>query len=85
MLIRFAVTCGMVSQYNISNPDKKYGVKNMSNVVSKRLRIQGFIVGDPDFGPKYAKDHQKNVAKWVSEGTFKAQQSITEGIENAIG
>lgn len=34
-------------------------------------------------GPKHAKDHQQNVQKWISEGTFKAQQSITEGIENA--
>lgn len=35
-------------------------------------------------GPKYAVDHQKNVAKWISEGTFKAQQSVTTGIDNAI-
>ena len=35
-------------------------------------------------GPKYAADHQKNVAKWISEGTFKAQQSVTVGIDNAI-
>ena len=34
-------------------------------------------------GPKHAKEHQKNVAKWISEGTFKAKQSITEGIDNA--
>ncbi len=40
----------MISQYNISDPDKKYGVKNLGNVVSKRLKMQGFIVGDPDFG-----------------------------------
>ena len=43
-----------------------------------------FIVGDPDFGPKYAVEHQKNVAKWISEGTFKAQQSVTDGIDNAV-
>ena len=35
-------------------------------------------------GPKYAAEHQKNVAKWIHDGTFKAQQSITEGIDNAI-
>lgn len=75
----------MISQYNISEPEKRYGVKNLVNVVAKRIRMQGFIVADPDFGPKYAKDHQQNVAKWISEGTFKAQQSITEGIDNAVG
>lgn len=74
----------MVSQYNISDPDKRYGVKNIGAVVGKRLRMQGFIVFDANMGPKYAADHQKNVAKWISEGTFKAQQSVTVGIDNAV-
>lgn len=78
------IACGMVSQYNISDPDKKYGVKNLNAVVGKRLKMQGFIVFDANMGPKYAADHQKNVAKWISEGTFKAQQSVTVGIDNAI-
>jgi len=34
-------------------------------------------------GPKYAADHQKNVQKWIHEGSFKAQFSVTEGIDNA--
>ena len=84
MLIKITVTCGMVSQYNISDPQNRYGVKNLGSVVGKRLKMQGFIVGDPDFGPKYAVEHQKNVAKWISEGTFKAQQSVTDGIDNAV-
>ncbi|CAD6580587.1 MAG: hypothetical protein ASARMPREDX12_009593 [Alectoria sarmentosa] len=78
------IACGMISQYNISDSDKKYGVKNIAAVVGKRLKMQGFIVGDANMGPKYAADHQKNVAKWISEGTFKAQQSVTVGIDNAI-
>ena len=74
----------MVSQYNISDPNKRYGVKNIGAVVGKRIKMQGFIVSDANMGPKYASDHQKNVAKWISEGTFKAQQSVTVGIDNAI-
>ena len=74
----------MVSQYNISDPDKRYGVKNLGLVVGKRLKMQGFIVFDANMGPKYAADHQKNVAKWISEGTFKARQSVTVGIDNAV-
>ena len=74
----------MVSQYNVSSADERYGVKSLTNVVTKRLKMQGFIVGDPDFGPVYAVDHQKNVSKWIHEGTFKAQQSVTTGIDNAI-
>jgi hypothetical protein len=34
-------------------------------------------------GPKYTKDHQENVQKWIHDGTFKAQQSVTHGIDNA--
>ncbi|KAL9132026.1 MAG: hypothetical protein Q9217_000154 [Psora testacea] len=78
------IACGMVSQYNASNIDEVYGVKNVVNIVSKRIKMQGFIVGDPEFGPKYAAEHQKNVSKWISEGTFKVQQSVTVGIDNAI-
>lgn len=74
----------MISQYNISDPDKKYGVKNLGAVVGKRLKMQGFIVFDANMGPKYAADHQKNVAKWISEGTFIARQSVTVGIDNAV-
>lgn len=38
----------MVSQYNIKDPNERYGIKNLGNVVGKRLKMQGFIVGDPD-------------------------------------
>ncbi|KAI4132238.1 MAG: hypothetical protein LQ338_000790 [Usnochroma carphineum] len=78
------VACGMVSQYNAASPEERYGVKNLSNVVFKRLKMQGFIVSDPDFGPKYAAEHHKNVAKWIHDGTFVAQQSVTHGIEKAV-
>ncbi|MCJ1459997.1 hypothetical protein MMC28_010376 [Mycoblastus sanguinarius] len=80
----FIVACGMVSQYNISDPGKRYGVKNMGMIVGKRIKMQGFIVFDPDMGPKHAVEHQKNVSRWISEGTFKAQQSVTEGIDNSV-
>ena len=39
---------------------------------------------DPDMGPKYAKEHQTNVAKWLSDGSFKAEQSVTYGMDHAI-
>lgn len=76
------IACGMISQYN-TPPNQHYGIKNVMLIVGKRLKIQGFIVGDKDFGPKYSKDHQKNVQKWIHDGTFKAEMSVTEGIDNA--
>lgn len=74
----------MVSQYNVESPEQRYGVKNLIQVVGKRLKMRGFIVSDPDMGPKYAVDHKRNVSQWIHDGTFKAQQSITEGIDNAV-
>ena len=74
----------MISNFNKSSPDEIYGVKSLSTVVTKRLKMQGFIVGDPGFGSKYAKDHQKNVSKWIADGTFKTQMSTTVGIDNAV-
>ena len=54
----------MISQYNIASPEEAYGVKNLRMVFQKRLKMQGFIVSDPDMGPAYAAEHQKNVQKW---------------------
>ena len=79
-----AVCCGMISQYNNANAGEVHSVKNITSIVPKRIKMQGFIVSDPDMGPKHAVEHQKNVSKWISEGIFKTQQSVTVGIDNAI-
>ena len=55
----------------------------MPLVVAKRLTIRGFVVMDKDLGPKYTKDHQKNMQKWIKDGEIKVKLSITEGIDNA--
>ena len=34
-------------------------------------------------GPIYTEEHQKNVQKWLHEGTFKAEMSVTKGINDA--
>ncbi|ROW07358.1 hypothetical protein VMCG_03748 [Cytospora schulzeri] len=77
------VACGMISQYNIKDPAERYGVKNLPFLFTKRLTMEGFIVGDPKFGPVYAKEHQEKLQQWLHDGTFKAKLSVTEGIENA--
>lgn len=76
------VACGMISQYN-KPPGEQYGVKNLMNVVAKRLVMRGFIVFDAEMGPKYQEEHQRNVQKWIAEGEFKAEQSVTVGMDNA--
>jgi len=77
------IACGMISQYNLK-PEDAYPIKNMMQTVVKRLKIQGFIVSDANMGPKYFKDHQEKLQKWIHEGSFKAQMSITKGIDNSV-
>ncbi len=76
------VTCGMISGYSLPD-EQKYPVRNLDRVVSKRLTMRGFIVGDANMGPKYAKEHLEKMSKWLHEGTFKAKVSVTEGIDHA--
>ncbi|KAK0648235.1 hypothetical protein B0T16DRAFT_348296 [Cercophora newfieldiana] len=76
------VACGMISQYN-AKPEERYGVKNLFLFISKRITMQGFIVSDKDFGPKYAKEHQETMQKWLADGSFPAKIHVTEGIDNA--
>jgi NADPH-dependent curcumin reductase CurA len=77
------IACGMISQYNLA-PADMYPIRNLFQVVAKRIKMQGFIVGDPRMGPKYAKEHQEKLQKWISDGTFKAKMSTTVGMDNAI-
>jgi NADPH-dependent curcumin reductase CurA len=76
------IACGMVSEYNTPETER-YGIKNLMQIVGKRLTIRGFIVGDENMGPRYRKERDENIAKWLHEGTFKAKTSVTDGIENA--
>lgn len=73
------VVCGLISQYNTA----PYPIKNIHNVLIKRIDMRGFIVSDPGMGDKYTEEHQKNVQKWIKEGSFKALLHETTGIDNA--
>ncbi|KAG0645927.1 T-toxin biosynthesis RED1 [Hyphodiscus hymeniophilus] len=76
------IACGMVSEYSKADSEK-YGVRNLMLVVGKRITIRGFIVSDANMGPRYVKDRDEKVAKWLKDGSFKAKISITDGIDQA--
>ena len=41
-----SVLCGMISQYN--RPfEEQYAVRGLGSLVSKRIRMEGFVVTDP--------------------------------------
>jgi len=73
------VVCGMISQYNTTSP---YGVKNLFQIVGKRLTIQGFIVFD--LIESYGLDaFFKEMPTWLAKGELKYKQDIAQGLENA--
>lgn len=74
------VFCGLISDYNLPAADK-YPIKNLFNIISRRLKVEGFLVGE--IGPPYAKDHQEKVQQWLADGTFRAKIYATEGIDKA--
>lgn len=70
--------CGMISQYNNAAPQP--GPSNMSLIVGKRLRLQGFIVSDHDaLRPAF----QEAVTAMLLDGRVKTAETVVEGLESA--
>jgi hypothetical protein len=70
--------CGMISQYNESEPAP--GPRTLVMVIPRRLRIQGFIVSDHwDRQPAFLAE----VAPHVRDGRIRFPETVVSGIENA--
>lgn len=70
------VMCGMIAQYNDAVPEPG---PNLMTVVTKRLRMGGFIASDSiDRLPVY----QRRAATWVAEGRLQADETVVRGLEN---
>ena len=69
--------CGMISQYNLQNPE---GVYNLTSIIYKRVRIQAFIAFDY-FG-RYS-EFLEFVLPYIREGKITYVEDIAEGIESA--
>ncbi|KAK6496829.1 hypothetical protein TWF481_001813 [Arthrobotrys musiformis] len=74
------IESGMISQYNRKAGEEAYGIKNVMSIVTKRLKIQGFIVGD--IAGKYLSDFYKNVGQWLHDGSIHYAEDVTVGIDN---
>jgi len=72
------VACGSISRYNDAEPTP--GPRNMFLVVTKRLRIEGFIILDhfDRFG-----EFVEQASQWVRDGRLRYRETVVEGIENA--
>jgi NADPH-dependent curcumin reductase CurA len=72
------VACGSISRYNDVEPTP--GPRNMFMVVTKRLKIQGYIISDHwDRFPEFL----ERARTWVEEGRLRYRETVVDGIENA--
>jgi hypothetical protein len=72
------IECGMISVYNDKEPAP--GPRNMTYIVGKRIKMQGFIVMDfADMREQFYAE----MGQWVRDGKIKWQETIENGIENA--
>jgi NADPH-dependent curcumin reductase CurA len=72
------IACGSIARYN--DAEASPGPRNMFMVVTKRLRIQGYIITDhyaafPEF--------LERAREWVRDGRLRYRETVVEGIENA--
>jgi NADPH-dependent curcumin reductase CurA len=70
------VACGAISRYNDERPES--GPRNLGLIVTKRLRVQGFIVLDhADRYPAFFAE----VGPWVRDGKISCRETILRGLE----
>ena len=71
--------CGAISTYNATDPSP--GPRNMFLVVTKRLRIQGFIVFDHR---DVAAEFYRTAGAWLADGKLAYQETIVDGLDRAV-
>jgi len=70
------VACGAISRYNDERPEP--GPRNLGLIVTKRLRVQGFIV--VDHGDRYPAFFAE-VGPWVRDGKIACRETIVDCFE----
>lgn len=72
------VCCGMIATYNDEQPPP--GPNNLFKIITKRLRMEGFIVTDHrDLADRFL----EQMTGWIKQGQIVWEETITEGLENA--
>ena len=72
------VACGSISRYNATEAEP--GPRNLFQVVTKRLLMQGFIICDHyDRFPEFLAE----MGPWVRDGRVRYRETVVEGIEAA--
>ncbi|KAG0262559.1 hypothetical protein BG011_010061 [Mortierella polycephala] len=72
------IVSGMISQYNTATP---YRVRNLAHLISKRLTMRGFVIGD--LAEEYEADFDKDVTEWLETDQILYREDDAMGIESA--
>jgi len=70
--------CGLIATYNAQ--ESAYVSKNFANLLMKRVRLEGFIIGD--FAGRFSEAFDALEA-WLKSGRMKYSVQLVEGIANA--
>jgi hypothetical protein len=75
--------CGLIANYNDTAPPPgpdRMGLL-MRTLLSKRIKLQGFIIFD-DYGDRYG-EFFSQMSTWLEEGRIRFREDIVDGLENA--
>jgi hypothetical protein len=72
------VLCGAISQYN---EDRPAGPRNYLSLITRRARMEGFLV--LDYLDRFA-EAQVAMAGWVADGSIKHREHVVDGLEHAV-
>ena len=68
--------CGMISGYNAE--DRPPGPTNMFQLITRRIRMEGFLV--PDYGPRF-KEARRELSAWLATGALQAREDVRDGFD----
>lgn len=71
------VSCGMISRYN--DTEAAPGPSNLTQIVGKRILMQGFIVSDHE-----APEFEEAMKSWIRDGLVTWEETVIYGLEHAV-
>jgi NADPH-dependent curcumin reductase CurA len=73
-----AAICGMISQYNATEPTP--APRNMTLIIGKRLTLRGLLVSDHN---DLTQQFRSEVGAAIADGRVQVRETVVEGIEHA--
>lgn len=74
-----AALCGAISTYNATEPVP--GPDNMGNMVTRSLKLQGFIVGDH---AEHMTDFMTEMTGWIGARKIAMDETVIDGLDHAV-